>query len=153
MIKKIMITVFIAVFAVSAYGQNSELKNRVIPVGMAVTGVVIAGSWTKFIMDGGLGGEGYFVCMDEGCLRWPEMTADYAAAGALLAGAYGLWTEQEWGEAAGTAALGALLYLSFRNMGSALTDETGDDNVLADMIPLTVSLVGSAMCLGVFIAH
>ncbi|HDT15400.1 MAG TPA: hypothetical protein ENN55_04240 [Firmicutes bacterium] len=152
MVKRFFVVVLLCVFASAAYGQN-ELKTRAIPVGMALTGVIIAGSWTKFIINGGLGGEGYFICMDKGCLRWPEMTADYAAAGALVVGAYGLWTEQEWGEAAATAALGALLYLSFRNMGSALVDDTGEKNVLAEMMPLTISLVGSAMCLGVFIAH
>jgi hypothetical protein len=151
--KKIVVAVLVslALSAPSFAYSNGDFAYHALPVAMAGTGLIIAGSWTKFIMDGGLGGEGYFVCVDKGCLRWPEMTADYLTAGALVVSAWGLYNQNSWGKGAAIASLGALAYLSLRNMGSALMFEDNPDKVIPDMLPLTFSLVASGFCIGIML--
>lgn len=95
---------------------------------MAVMGLAIAGIWTRDIISAGQ------LDISTGRLRarepgsgsflLPHWIAEYATAGALVAGAIGLFVEASWGSSLAFVSLGALVYTSINALGWALAQRS-----------------------------
>ena len=132
-------------FVSTEIGYSQDIwRNRVVPTYMAVMGVGIAGQWTMDIAGGKIEG-GFFEAKENGLLFWPHWTAEYLTAASLLAGAYGLYTEEEWGRTVSLVSLGALAYTSLNHLNWALAEE----GRLGYAIPMFVGLVGSGVSIGI----
>lgn len=94
-------------------------------VSMVVMGVAIAGLWTRDILAGVQVDltSGIWAARDPdaGTLLWPHWLAEYATAAALIAAAFGLLLDTEWGATLGGIATGALLYTSVNSLAWTLS--------------------------------
>jgi hypothetical protein len=108
-------------------------------------GLGMAAVWTRDIVVGARfdRADGRFRAREpgSGTLLLPHWIAEYATAGALVAGGVGLLADRTWGRAVALLSVGALLYTSVDSLGWALA--TDDRRPYA--IPMTVGAVGGTV--------
>jgi len=128
---------------------HSEIITRVIPVIMWITGLGLAGIWTRDIIAGKFSGQGPFFKWREGeNMLWPHISAEYLTASGLIAGGTGLWVGEPWGLAVSLVSLGALVYSAINSSGWVFAEK----GRLPYGIPMWISLAGAIFSLIMLIA-
>jgi len=120
--------------------NRDPYKNSIVPVFMLSTGLLIAGIWTKDISSGKFSGKGKFFKWTEGKNRlWPHIIVEYLTSAGLIAGATGLFFNEEWAFIIAPVSLGALTYSAINSSGWVFAEK----DRLSYGIPIWISLTGA----------